>query len=149
MGGGGACLKMDSTRKNKKKEEKMLTSKDIAIAHGITRAKIIATFHKNTKVLKNGCIVWTKSLNEGGYGQMGIALNKRTHPVYVHRFAWALKNGMAALPIGGQLKGSRHVLNHMCHNRACVNTNHLEVVLQSENISPDRRKPKNGKTKKN
>jgi hypothetical protein len=121
----------------------MSTSKDMAIKHGITRPKIIATFHKNTKVLDNGCIIWTKMVNEHGYGQMGIALKQKTHAVFVHRFAWALKNGMDSLPIGGQQKGDRMVLNHICHNRICVNVNHLEVVLQSENNSRKKRKPKN------
>jgi len=126
----------------------MPTSKDKAIAYAITRPRIIARFNKNTKVLDDGCIVWTKSVNESGYGKMGVGFrdenNKfRTHPVYVHRFAWALKYGMAALPIGGQLKGERTVLNHLCHNTICVNTNHLEVILQSLNNSPEKRKPKN------
>ena len=52
------------------------------------------------------------------------------------------KHGLAALPLGGQLKGERNVLNHICHNRLCVNTNHLEVILQSENLSCDKRKPR-------
>lgn len=126
----------------------MTTSKDKSIAYGITRPKIVKTFHKNTKVQNDGCIVWTKSLNESNYGVIGIAYKDkdgkiRRNPVYAHRFAWALKHGMAALPIGGQLKGDRSVLNHMCFNRACVNTNHLEVILQSENNSPEKRKPKN------
>jgi hypothetical protein len=122
----------------------MLTNKDKAIAYGITRPKIVATFHKNTKVQEDGCIVWTKGTNENGYGRMGISLNGITMAVYVHRFAWALKYGMDALPIGSgnDRKGDRAVLNHLCHNRACVNTNHLEVILQSLNNSPEKRKPR-------
>jgi hypothetical protein len=127
----------------------MPTNKDIAIAYGLTRPKIIKTFHKNTKVQDDGCIVWTKSVNECGYGVIGIAFRDEDgkvhkNPVYAHRFAWALKHGMVALPIGGQLPGERMVLNHICHNRACVNTNHLEVILQSLNNSPEKRKPKDG-----
>ena len=127
----------------------MITKKDRAIAHGITREKIIKTFHKNTKVQDDGCIIWTKSTNENGYGVMGIAYNDELgityrNPVFAHRFAWALKHGMAALPIGSgsERKGDRMVLNHICHNRACVNTNHLEVILQSKNSSPEKRKPR-------
>ena len=86
-------------------------------------------------------------LNESGYGLMCITIRDEEgkqykNPIFVHRFAWALKHGMAALPIGGQLKGDRNVLNHICYNRKCVNTNHLEVILQSENLSYDKRKPK-------
>lgn len=123
----------------------MLTNKDKAIAHGLTKPRIIARFHKNTKVQDDGCIVWTKMVNESGYGKMGIAINGRTQPIYVHRFAWALKHGMAALPMGNDnnKKGDRMVLNHICHNRKCVNVNHLEIILQSENMSSEKRKPKN------
>ena len=124
----------------------MPTNKDLAIAYGIKNKRIIKTFHKNTKVQDDGCIVWTKRLNESGYGQIGIKPPKcvDTQPVYVHRFAWALKHGMAALPLGSgpERKGDRMVLNHICHNRTCVNTNHLEIILQSENSSANKRKPR-------
>lgn len=124
----------------------MSTSKDIAIAHGIKQERIVKTFHKNSKVQDDGCIVWTKALNENGYGQIGMRAPGQTHPhaVYVHRFAWALKHGMDALPIGSgnDRKGDRMVLNHICYNRACVNTNHLEVILQSENVKSNKRKPR-------
>jgi len=126
----------------------MPTNKDLAIAHGITRKKIVKTFHKNTKVQSNGCIVWTKSFNENGYGHICIKPPGKLWPsaVYVHRFAWALKHGMDALPIGSgsERKGDRMVLNHICYNRLCVNTNHLEVILQSENVGHEKRKPKRG-----
>jgi hypothetical protein len=128
----------------------MTTNKDRAIAHGITRSKIINTFHKNTMVQEDGCIVWTKMLNHKGYGVMGIAFNDKAgityrNPVLVHRFAWALKHGMELLPLGSgpERRGDRMVLNHICHNRKCVNTNHLEVILQSTNNSHEKRKPKN------
>lgn len=125
----------------------MTTDKDKAIKHGISRPKIVKTFHKNTKVQDDGCIVWTKSSNENNYGRMGIKIPGQINPVavYVHRFAWALKHGMDALPIGSkpERRGDRMVLNHLCHNRVCVNTNHLEVILQSINISAEKRKPKN------
>ena len=126
----------------------MLTNKDNAIAYGITRPRIVATFHKNTKVQDDGCIVWTKSLNENGYGRMGIkhianSGKKTVTPVYVHRFAWALKFGMESLPIGmGPTKGDKLTLNHLCHNPSCVNTNHLEVILQSLNSSTEKKKPR-------
>jgi hypothetical protein len=135
--------------KTKRKEIKMVTNKDKAISHGITREKIINTFHKNTKVQDDGCIVWTKSTNKNGYAVMGIAFNDAgltyRNPVFAHRFAWALKHGMDALPLGSgsERKGDRMVLNHICHNRKCVNTNHLEVILQSENSSAKKRKPTN------
>ena len=127
----------------------MQSNKDKAIRHGITSDRIVATFHKNTKVQDDGCIIWTKMIAPNGYGTMNISIignsGKRTiTPVYVHRFAWALKHGMEALPIGigGTTKGDKMVLNHICHNPKCVNTNHLEVILQSLNTSVEKKKPR-------
>jgi hypothetical protein len=79
----------------------MLTNKDKAIAHGLAKPRIIKTFHKNTKVQDDGCIVWTKMVNEGGYGVMCITIRDEAgkqykNPVFVHRLAWALKHGMEA-----------------------------------------------------
>ena len=120
-----------------------------AIQYGISRPKIVETFYKNTKVLDNGCIVWTKNTNEKGYSRMCIRIKDESNksvavPVYGHRFAWALKFGIDALPMAPEItkKGDRLVLNHMCHNRLCVNTNHLEVILGSLNTSTDKRKPR-------
>jgi hypothetical protein len=128
----------------------MTTNKDMAISHGISRPKIINTFHKNTIVQDDGCIVWTKMLNHNGYGVMCVAFRDKSGicyrtPVFVHRFAWALKHGMPLLPIGSgpERKGDRMVLNHTCHNRKCVNTEHLEAILQSTNNGSEKRKPKN------
>jgi hypothetical protein len=127
----------------------MTTNKDRAIAHGITRPKVISTFHKNTTVQDNGCINWNKLTNKNGYPVMCVAFKTAEgltyrSPVYAHRFAWALEHGMAALPIGSgsEREGDRMVLNHICHNRKCVNTNHLEVILQSENTSVIKRRPR-------
>ena len=128
----------------------MPSNKDIAINWAIHRERTINTFHKNTKVQDDGCIVWTKSISPNGYGTMNVKIignsGKRTvTPVYVHRFAWALKFGMAALPIGIGGTGTKDdhlVLNHLCFNRSCVNTNHLEVILKSQNNSYEKRKPR-------
>jgi hypothetical protein len=127
----------------------MLTKKDRAISHGLTRERIINTFNKNTKVQDDGCIVWTKATNENGYGIMGMPYKHedgkmRTVPIYVHRFAWALKYGMDALPIGSgnDRQGDRVVLNHICYNRKCVNINHLEAILQSLNNKVEKRRPR-------
>jgi hypothetical protein len=131
----------------------MPTNKDIAIAHGIKSDRIIATFQRKQEIQENGCIVWTGTIAANGYGRMNINIignsGKRTiTPVYVHRFAWALKFGMEALPIGmGPTMGDKLVLNHLCYNAACVNTNHLEVILQSLNSSPEKKNPDKKKAK--
>jgi hypothetical protein len=128
----------------------MPSKKDQAIAYGITRPKIVKNFYKNTKVLDNGCIVWTKSINESKYGRLCVAFKDEDNhtsyvQIYAHRFSWALNKGIETLPPGiGRLgTGDRLVINHMCHNRICVNTDHMEAIMHSKNVSPDKRKPKN------
>ena len=126
-----------------------MSNKDKAIQVGINREKTVKTFYKNCKVQDDGCIVWTRKIEPSGYARFGISCRDEDNniiyiPVYAHRFAWALKFGMDALPIGlgGKTKGDRLVLNHICYNRKCVNTNHLEVILQSVNMSPEKKKPR-------
>jgi hypothetical protein len=118
----------------------MLSKKDQSIEYAIKRPKIVETFYKNGLIQDDGCIVWTAALNKAGYGRMCI----KDIDILAHRFAWALAHGMDKLPLGisYESNGDRMVLNHLCHNRACVNINHLEVILQSQNTSKSKRKPR-------
>lgn len=66
------------------------------------------------------CLVWREHLNDQGYGVMrtpeGI--------VRAHRYAWEQQRG--PIPEGA-------VLDHACHNRACVNVEHLRIASQMQN----------------
>ena len=74
------------------------------------------------KVDKSGdCWEWTASRGTSGYGQ--IRANGR--PVVAHRVAYELTHG--AVPEGVEL-------DHLCHNRGCVNPDHLRVVSHKENM---------------
>lgn len=72
-------------------------------------------------VIHNGdCLVWTGAKNELGYGLIcvdGVM-------VRVHRAAWEAAHGH--IPDG-------MVIDHMCHNRACCNVEHLRVCTLQEN----------------
>jgi hypothetical protein len=68
------------------------------------------------------CWNWTASLKGGGYGQYW---NDARNNVYAHRHAYELLVG----PIPKGL-----VLDHLCRNPSCVNPDHLEPVVQGENI---------------
>lgn len=69
-----------------------------------------------------GCIEWTGSKNEKGYGLIGIARLTRK----VHRVVWESSNG--PIPKGV------HVL-HRCDNRSCINLKHLFLGTHDDNMA--------------
>lgn len=70
---------------------------------------------------ENGCITPTShKLNKDGYFRKNIGNN--TWVMY-HRYMWELHNGQ--IPEG-------YEINHKCGNRACCNTDHLELLEGSE-----------------
>ena len=66
------------------------------------------------------CLVWTGSLNSAGYGH----ITHRGRVVRAHRYAWERANG----PIPRDAE-----LDHICHNRACVNVEHLRPATRAQN----------------
>lgn len=76
------------------------------------------------KVDKSGdCWTWTGSRSSTGYGNIGEgAPSKRV--LSAHRLSYEMANGKAP-------KGL--VIDHKCHNRACVNPDHLQAVPQKMN----------------
>lgn len=77
------------------------------------------SFADNTR-RSGACLEWTGYLNPAGYGQMGYQGQRSAH-----RYAWERVNG--PIPDG-------MYIDHMCHNRACVNVNHLRVVTHAQNM---------------
>jgi len=68
-----------------------------------------------------GCTLWTGGTDGTGYGHFWF----RGHVVSAHRWVWETING----PIPPNA-----VLHHHCHNRRCVNIEHLQLVTQQENL---------------
>lgn len=67
------------------------------------------------------CWLWTGGTGGAGYGKIWADGRK----VYVHRISWELANG--PIPEG-------KVIDHRCHNKCCVNPEHLRVVTTSQNM---------------
>lgn len=68
------------------------------------------------------CLVWTGSTAARGYGL--VWLGNRHDYAYAHRYAWERK--MGPVPDGV-------FIDHICHNRACVNTDHLRLATRRQN----------------
>jgi hypothetical protein len=71
-----------------------------------------------------GCLEWPTA-DRNGYGRVTYREGGTRKQVSAHRAAWiAVKGDLDALL----------VIDHLCHNRLCVNVDHLEPVTEAENI---------------
>ncbi len=66
----------------------------------------------------DGCWIWIRNMVTGGYG--GFLLNGRNRRA--HRVSYELAYGVTLTP--------DQFLHHVCKNKACVNSAHLEIVSQ-------------------
>jgi hypothetical protein len=77
------------------------------------------------KVDKTGdCWLWTASVSSNGYGQFATTIAGVNAPIGAHRVAYYEANG----PIAAGL-----VVDHICHNKLCMNPAHLRAVTQKQN----------------
>lgn len=92
------------------------------------REKLVQRFIKKTKVSANECWEWQASLTNTGYGQFRFG----SRMVGAHRFSYfVLKQGKSQVPVGQDTKVE--TISHLCHNRMCVNPEHLVQEPLSRN----------------
>src|SRR5690606_17418880 len=90
-----------------------------------------------SKVIPTGfCWYWSDTPAKSGYGRISI----NNTATYAHRVAWELLMG----PIPEGL-----TIDHLCHNKLCVNPDHLEPVTFGENASRARNHPGDRVNRKN
>lgn len=69
-----------------------------------------------------GCWEWVAYRNKGGYGTFRVS----GQMFLAHRYAYYIK-------YGGELSKLPEYLDHVCHNRGCVNPAHLRAVSKKQN----------------
>ncbi len=85
----------------------------------------VARFFAKVDWKESGCILWTATKNDDGYGRfwyggrVGMA----------HKFAYETWRG--EIPDGMEI-------DHICRERSCVNPFHLRVVTHKENMEARR-----------
>ena len=84
------------------------------------------------------CWNWEGALHEYGYGNFGVNRGDgKWRTVRAHRWAWEKLRG----PITPGMQ-----LDHICHNRRCVNPGHLRETTNKQNHENYARAPKSSTT---
>lgn len=90
-----------------------------------------AYIENRVEIDEAGCWLWQRAKDKHGYGRIQIYKKENDLTIRTrvsrkaHRIAYVLYSGV--IPEG-------LVLDHLCEVRACVNPDHLEPVLQAENL---------------
>lgn len=71
----------------------------------------------------NGCWLWTASTIPSGYGQIRVPLLGRS--IVAHKFSYVIHKG--EIPAG-------LYIDHICHERTCVNPDHLRLATNKQNM---------------
>lgn len=85
--------------------------------------ELLAFFSKVrvTSSSRQACHEWTGAKNADGYGRFAVRRKNRL----AHVVAWTIDHGQ--VPDGMEI-------DHLCRNRACVRTDHMELVSHHANL---------------
>lgn len=71
------------------------------------------------------CWLWTANKDDFGYGRVNVTANKKPFVYRAHRLAYEITVG--------NIREDR-ILDHICHNPACVRPDHLRQVTRKQNV---------------
>lgn len=87
---------------------------------------IVERFLKSVREGKNGCIEWTGTKDDRGYGTISATPRKNLKKnIKAYRLSYRLFNGKLQRGL---------VIDHICRNKSCVNPKHLRQVSYRDNI---------------
>lgn len=88
---------------------------------------IYQKFLKRIKIDKNGCWLFTKSVNPKGYATFGYSIGRGLYEkIRAHRYSFEIHKGKIPESL---------VIDHLCRVKNCVNPEHLDAVTQEVNIN--------------
>lgn len=85
----------------------------------------------HTEKTSSGCLEFLGSLGADGYGRRNILLEGKKKKISVHRLVCSLKEEK-------DYNDSSWVARHVCHNKKCINPEHLAAGTRSENTIDSR-----------
>ena len=85
----------------------------------VARYPTLADLQAVAKPTESGCLIWQRGKDSGGYG----SIRSRDRTWRAHEVAWFL---------AGNERPDGYALHHLCHNRDCVNVEHLVCITKAE-----------------
>jgi hypothetical protein len=86
---------------------------------------VLKRFLSKIKKDKNSfCWIWIGTISWKGYGTFCVMKNRKSFNTNAHRVSYMIYKG--EIPEG-------MTVHHICHNKKCVNPNHLELKTNYEN----------------
>ena len=75
----------------------------------------------STTIPETACIIWFGPENQKGYGRILVERKRQN----VHRVVYEMECG----PIPNGM-----VIDHICHERSCINPDHMRICTNNENV---------------